>query len=470
VNYALSIFTGLLLILIFPRFDLTWLAPIALSPLLVACAFERSWKRRFLEGWAGGFVFWFGVCYWIQFVLEVHGGMGKWGGWGTFTLFAVLKGLHMAVFAALAGFVIDRWWAIPATAALWTGLERTHGPFGFAWLDLGNAGINMPAPMRLAPILGVYGLSFAFAMIACAVALVVLRRPRRELAWLLILPLIYFLPSPKIAPATRQALVVQPNVDSEVDWTRPLLDETETQLAALSRVHNVDLIIWPEMPVPLYLNDPSFLRYAGKIAESAQTYFLFGAIGRTSKFAPLNAAVMIDPSGHEIDEYDKIKLVPFGEFVPSVFSWVNRVTKETGDFEAGNRVVVFPNHVGAFICYESAFPDLVRQFASGGAEVFVNLSNDGYFGTSAAHEQHLELVRMRAAENARWIVRATNDGITATVDPAGRVTDRLRPFTEVSTIMRYGTTKDQTPYTRHGDWFAWGCLGLGIMSCFRRAV
>ncbi len=470
MNYALSIFTGLLLILIFPRFDLTWLAPIALSPLLVACAFERSWKRRFLEGWAGGFVFWFGVCYWIQFVLEVHGGMGKWGGWGTFTLFAVLKGLHMAVFAALAGFVIDRWWAIPATAALWTGLERTHGPFGFAWLDLGNAGINMPAPMRLAPILGVYGLSFAFAMIACAVALVVLRRPRRELAWLLILPLIYFLPSPKIAPATRQALVVQPNVDSEVDWTRPLLDETETQLAALSRVHNVDLIIWPEMPVPLYLNDPSFLRYAGKIAESAQTYFLFGAIGRTSKFAPLNAAVMIDPSGHEIDEYDKIKLVPFGEFVPSVFSWVNRVTKETGDFEAGNRVVVFPNHVGAFICYESAFPDLVRQFASGGAEVFVNLSNDGYFGTSAAHEQHLELVRMRAAENARWIVRATNDGITATVDPAGRVTDRLRPFTEVSTIMRYGTTKDQTPYTRHGDWFAWGCLGLGIMSCFRRAV
>jgi apolipoprotein N-acyltransferase len=465
VNYALSIFTGILLILVFPRFDLTWLAPVALSPLLLACAWERSWKRRFLIGWAGGFVFWFGVCYWIQFVLEVHGGMGKWGGWGTFTLFAVLKGLHMAVFAALAGFVIARWWAIPATAALWTGLERTHGPFGFAWLDLGNAGINMPAPMRLAPILGGYGLSFVFAMIACAVALIVLRRPRRELGWLLILPLIYFLPPPKPVPATRQALVVQPNVDSEIDWTRPLLDQTETQLAALSRAHNVDLIIWPEMPVPLYLNDPSFLRYAGQIAESSRTYFLFGAIGRTKTFAPLNAAVMIDPSGHEIDEYDKIKLVPFGEFVPDVFSWVNRVTKETGDFAAGSRVVIFPNHVGAFICYESAFPDLVRQFAHDGAEVFVNLSNDGYFGTSAAHEQHLELVRMRAAENARWIVRATNDGITATVDPAGRVTDRLQTFTELSAVMRYGTSTMETPYTRHGDWFAWGCLGIGILSC-----
>jgi apolipoprotein N-acyltransferase len=144
VNFALSIFSAVLLILIFPRYDLTWLAPVALTPLLFACAREESWKRRFLQGWAGGFVFWFGVCTWIQFVLEVHGGMGKWGGWGTFVLFAILKGLHMAVFAALAGFVMPRWWAIPASAALWAGLERTHGPFGFAWLDLGNAGADAP--------------------------------------------------------------------------------------------------------------------------------------------------------------------------------------------------------------------------------------------------------------------------------------------------------------------------------------
>ena len=116
MNFALSIFSAVLLILIFPRFDFTWLAPVALTPLLVACARERSWARRFLEGWAGGFVFWFGICYWIQFVLEVHGGMGQWGGWGTFVLFAILKGLHMAVFAALAGFVIDAFRATPTAA------------------------------------------------------------------------------------------------------------------------------------------------------------------------------------------------------------------------------------------------------------------------------------------------------------------------------------------------------------------
>ncbi len=128
-----------------------------------------------------------------------------------------------------------------------------------------------------------------------------------------------------------------------------------------------------------------------------------------------------------VERYDKIKLVPFGEFVPDIFGWVNRITKEAGDFAPGERVVEFPvngHRIGAFICYESAFPDLVRQFASDGAEVLVNLSNDGYFGHSAAREQHLELVRMRAAENRRWILRATNDGITATIDPAGRVAFR----------------------------------------------
>jgi apolipoprotein N-acyltransferase len=164
----LSTLTAILLIAIFPRFGLTWLAPVALTPLLIACARESKWKRRFLNGWLAGFVFWFGVCCWIQFVLEVHGGLGRWGGWGTFTLFAVLKGLHMAIFATLAGFLIKRWWAIPTVAALWTGLERTHGLLGFTWLQLGNAGIDMPVPMRIAPVLGVYGLSFIFAMLACA--------------------------------------------------------------------------------------------------------------------------------------------------------------------------------------------------------------------------------------------------------------------------------------------------------------
>jgi apolipoprotein N-acyltransferase len=470
LNYALASATAVLLILIFPDFNWTWLAPFALTPLIIACAREQSWKRRFLFGWFGGFIFWFGVCTWIQFVLEVHGGMGRWGGWGSFALFAIIKGLHMAVFATLAGLLIRTTWvvpfAIPAIAALWAGLERTHGLLGFTWLQLGNAAIDMPVLMRLAPFTGVYGLSFVFAMLSCAVALIVLRRPRRELAWLLALPMLLILPAPPPAEqGPEHALLVQPNLDTEMQWTTESLAEVERHFATFSQTQPAPLIIWPEVPAPFYPADPEFRSFVEGIARANHAYLLFGGVASNAAKAPLNSAFLLDPSGAMIDRYDKINLVPFGEFVPEIFGWVNRVTKEAGDFARGSRIVEFPiagHRVGAFICYESAFPDLVRQFTKGGAEVLVNMSNDGYFGHSAAREQHLKLVRMRAAENRRWILRATNDGITATVDPAGRVAFRADAYQLLSADVPYRYLLDTTIYTRYGDWFAWTCLALSL--------
>ena len=156
---------------------------------------------------------------------------------------------------------------------------------------------------------------------------------------------------------------------------------------------------------------------------------------------------MLDPAGKVIDRYDKINLVPFGEFIPPLFGWVNKITKEIGDFVPGDRVVIFPvgeHKLGAFICYESVFPDLVRQFTNSGAEVLVNLSNDGYFGNSAAHAQHLEIARMRAAENRRWILRATNDGISAAIDPRGRIREQMPPFTQTAAMMSFEYETAQT--------------------------
>lgn len=468
VSLALSLLSTLLLILIFPRFDWTWLAPIAIAPLLVACERESSWRRRFVNGWIAGAVFWGVVCYWIQFVLEVHGGMGFWGGWGTFLLFALYKGLHLSVFAVLAGFLMPKPWAIPAIAALWTGIERTHGPLAFAWLDLGNAGIGMPAPMRLAPILGVYGLSFVFAMTGCAVASIVLRRPRRELAWLAVLPALYLAPAlPTAATGEQTALVVQPNIDTEAQWTVESLAALERRLALLSRARGVDLIAWPEAPAPFYPSSPDFRAFIAGVARDSRTHFLLSGVLRNEQGAPLNSALMVNESGTIVDHYDKINLVPFGEYVPPLFGFVNRITNEAGDFVPGNRLVTFSvygHKVAAFICYESAFPDFVRQFPRAGAEALFNLSNDGYFGGGAGREQHLSLVRMRAAENRRWILRATNDGITAMIDPAGRVTDTLPQYREVSAKMQYNYIAEQTFYTRHGDWFAWGCLLAGLSS------
>lgn len=467
MNLVLALVSGLLLILLFPGFNFTWLAPVALAPILIACARETSWKRRWFYGWGAGVVFWCGVCPWIEFVMDVHGGMGPWGGWGTFVLFGLYKGLHMAVFATLAGFLMPRWWAIPAVAALWTGIERTHGFFGFAWLDLGNAGIDMAWPMRLAPITGVYGLSFVFAMLSCALAALIVRRPRREMLWLAALVAVVALPrAPGAAEGSRRALVVQPNIDTEMQWTEDNVRSTEAKLAGLSSAQGADIVVWPEVPAPFYVNDAAFRDYTGRIAQTARVPFLFGAVGFTPQREPLNSAEMLDPSGKVVDRYDKINLVPFGEFIPPMFGWVNRITKEIGDFVPGERVVVFPlggHKLGAFICYESVFPDLVRQFVRGGAEVLVNLSNDGYFGHSYAHQQHLEIARMRAAENRRWILRATNDGITAAIDPSGRVVETLPPFVQTAGMLPYDYESAETPYTRHGDWFAWSCFGFGFV-------
>ncbi len=262
--------------------------------------------------------------------------------------------------------------------------------------------------------------------------------------------------------------MVQPNIDTEADFTPESLRALETQMGILSKTVGEKLIVWPEAPAPFYPADPAFHSYLTDLTGGSRAaYLLLGGVGRTPSGDPLNSAYLVAPGGDVVDRYDKIKLVPFGEFVPPPFGWVNRITKEAGDFVPGDRIVVFPvdgQRVGAFICYESAFPALVRQFAKDGAEVLINLSNDGYFGHSAAYEQHLELVRMRAAENRRWILRATNDGITAMIDPAGRVVQRLPAHEELGSTMKYGVVRERTVYSRSGDWWAWGCLVVGVVA------
>ena len=467
LHTLLALLSPILLLLIFPKFDWRFLAPLALTPLLIALAGTRAGWQRFAYGWASGIFFWFFLCTWIQFVLEVHGGMGRWGGWGSFFLFSILKGLHLAVFSWLAGPLMARVYAVPAIAALWTGLERTHGTFGFAWLALGNAGITMSVPLRLAPFVGVYGLSFVFAMLAVALACVLLGYSRTRLIPLLLLPLLWLLPPiPEGIPANDKALIVQPNIDPTTEWTGMVQQKTEEQLALISDALPAPLIIWPELPAPFYYySDPAFHDVATEIAKH-HGYFLFGTVAYTSEHQPLNSALLLGPNGMAAGRYDKINLVPFGEFVPPLFSFVNRITQEAGDFVPGHGIKILPaagHRLGVFICYESAFPDLVRQFTKQGADVLVNLSNDAYFGRSEAREQHLTLVRMRAVENRRFIVRATNDGISAVIDPSGQVIKRLPSYEELAAPIRYGSVPGTTFYARHGDWFAWICLLAGLV-------
>jgi apolipoprotein N-acyltransferase len=469
VNWLLALASAGLLILAFPRFDLSWLAPVALTPLLVAVARARRVAEGFLLGWAAGLVYWAGACYWIQFVLYHHGGLGVAASWAALLLFAVIKGLHLAVLGALAGILMRRLWAVVAVPALWVAIERTNGPLGFAWQALGNAGISMDVPMRLAPFVGVYGLSFVFAMLGSGLALVVMRRPREQLAPLLLLPALYLLPRlPEATRPTETALLVQPNISESAEWSPEWTERMYQRLESLSRRGVAEaggrepgLVVWPEVPLPVYYyENAGFREVVTRVAIRTDAYLLLNVVAHTAQGAPLNSALLVDPQGRPVARYDKIFLVPIGEYVPRPFGFISRISGEVGDFVPGKEVVVLPagqHRIGAFICYESVFPHLVRQFAAQGAELFVNISNDGWYGRTVARDQHLKIVRMRAAENRRWILRATNDGITASIDPAGRVVRHLPSYFEGAATAGYAWIAMQTPYTRYGDWFVLLC-------------
>ena len=234
------------------------------------------------------------------------------------------------------------------------------------------------------------------------------------------------------------------------------------------------IIVWPEVPAPFYyFDDPKFRAYIDGLARTAKAYLLLGIVAHTPAGAPLNSAVLVAPQGGAVSRYDKVNLVPFGEFVPWPFGFANKISTEVGDFTAGTRVVVSPvgdHNEGTFICYESVFPNFVRKFAANGAEVLFNISNDGWFGKSAARLQHLSMVRMRAAENRRWILRSTNDGITATIDSAGRLRGTVPPFVEAASNTGFNYIAEQTVYTRWGDWFPLLCAAFAILALVVGAV
>lgn len=463
-NFGLAVLSGLLLVVIHPDLNLSFLAPIAIAPLILALMREERSRYRFLLGYTTGFVFWSGLNYWIHFVLAEHGGMGPALAAVAFAGFLILKAVHLGFFGLLAGKLLEHKWAALTVPALWVGIERFPTWFEYRWLTLGNAAVDSQAAQWVAPLAGVYGMSFLLAAAGMF--------PRFRMAAILI-PIVLWPAHLSEQPSSHQAVSVQPAIADREDWTTEQATALQKRLEYLSLQNALAsrsrLILWPEMPAPVYYDEDRELRESlTSLARTTSAHVLIGTVAHNPNGAPLNAALMIKPTGEPLGRYDKMFPVPFGEYVPFPFGTViEKVTSEVGDFASGTRVVVFDTpdaRVGAFICYESAFPHLVRRFATAGATVFANLSNDGYFGRTAARQQHLSLVRMRALENRRWILRSTNDGITASVDPQGSVRKALPPLVEGAGLLPFQPRADLTFYSMYGDVFAWFCLALGLIA------
>jgi len=499
LRLAVALVSGAALSLSFTGLYLSIYSWICVAALLLT-AIGASGRVAFACGFLHALLFVLTSVPWIATVLSVHGGLPVAGGWGVLLLIASAWGVLVGGFTLTVNRISRRSIELALIAApfVWVTFEfvRAHLPeISFPWNLLGYPASANLGLLQIATLTGIYGLSFLAAAFNALLAWVVASKrmalkQRVGIAGMVTtILLVAALVGPRLVPRARAqhfARVVQLNFpevpEYPSDWfakNGPQLDEVSKMSLAPS-AEKPDLLVWPEAPAPFSFEDSQFARLASSLAVRFGHPFLAGAIewktpvDRSDKvppgrLVPYNSAILTDAQGQRVFVYDKIHLVPFGEYepFPLIHRVVANISDEVGGFHKGNRYAVgrLPNgHTFAvFICYEAIYPNLVRRFVANGAELLLNISNDGWFGHSAAAQQHLHMVRVRAVENRRWIVRSTNNGYTMSVDPYGRITEPLPPDVRAETDLRYDFRTDKTIYTRFGNWFAWMCVTVSVI-------
>jgi apolipoprotein N-acyltransferase len=477
--------------------------------ILLLCVFGARPSAAFGCGFFHGLLFVLTSVPWIATVLTVHGGLSVVGGWAVLLLIAVAWGILTGAFAWSVHRLSRQSIELACIGApfLWVTFEfaRAHLPeISFPWNLLGYPAATNPGLVQLTTITGIYGLSFLVAgfngllgWTSASSRLTIRTRIIYSAAATAIL-LSVALAGPRLVPqpqARHFARAVQlnfPEVESyPADWFQAHsadLGEIE-RISLAPTAEKPDLLVWPEAPAPFSFQDPQFAKLASTLAIRFGHPFLAGVIewkpavdpsdaAPHGNLLPYNSALLIDAQGQRTFVYDKVHLVPFGEYepFPLIHHVVSSVSSEVGGFHKGNKYVVgkLPagNAFGVFVCYEAIYPGEVRRFAAGGAQLLINISNDGWFGRSAAAEQHLRMARVRAVENRRWLVRSTNNGFTVSVDPYGRIFEPLPPDVRAAADLPYDFRTDETIYTRFGDWFAWLCVLVSVIlvvATFRKA-
>ncbi len=509
--------SGVLQVLIFPKPALYILSWVALAPLIYAILKCReqdamlvlddggqflgpatAWQG-FLLGYVSGVIWYLGSCYWVFYVMHVYGSIGVAMSVLLLLMYALYLALYHGLFGLLLALIAARrngfsLRALVFTPFVWVAIElaRTYIT-GFPWDLLGTTQIDNIPLSGVATVTGVYGISFEIVLVNTAVAaafLVPYRRRRFLLTASLAAAIALHagkLVHPAPLPISYGATLVQadvPILDSG-DWTLDYLTQTLDSLAALSvrptrgAPGTTGLIIWPESPAPFFATDLHVRSTLANVARATGSYIIAGTLGIEHAGDPTrqpdiyNSASVIAPSGAWTARYDKIHLVPFGEYVPfeRMFSFASGLTHQVGTFARGKSrlpLQIGETKVGMFICYEAIFPNEVRQFARNGAEVFVNISNDGWYGEGGAPWQHLNQARMRSVENHRWLLRDTNTGITAVIDPYGRIVAEAPRNQRTQLQGAYSLEHGTTFYTRHGDWFPLLCAIITLLGLVLR--
>jgi apolipoprotein N-acyltransferase len=516
-RFVAAIASGLLLVLAFEPFHHMLLAWIALVPLLYTLSVETGWKRALVCGWLAGVVFFFFSTNWITHSMIQFGGLAKPLAYGASLLFssvvAFFPGLFAVVMARLSRAFGYR--ALLLAPFVWVATEWLRGVItGATWNVLGISLVGSEWINWTARLGGVYLPGWLIVLpAALLVSLLDSRIPSASarielLVAAAVAVVIVFLARPDepknlsqlpqvniagIQPDIPLSLYETPGEASQYfERTLKLTRDTISQAGN----QKTDLIVWAESPLTLnYEHDEAVRTRLNELVQQTGDNLIFNAIARDGDHYFNSAQTIAPPFGsqpvRQLRRYDKIRLVPFGEYVPFRFALGYFVPPMVGDFTPGraatvNTLRLKTQHAllqneetdwqpglerttnfartGTFICYEAAYPNLVRQFVRNGATLLINISNDAWFGNTAGARQHLAHVRMRAIENDRDLVRVTNSGISALITADGRVVDELPMFTPAAKVWQAHLNNRETLYTRYGDWFPLVCTLISLLA------
>ena len=504
-NIVLTISSAILLTLSFPKYDIWILAWVGLIPLFFVVSNNNS-KRSFLWCWFSGTLFYSFTTNWITQTMNQYGGMPLWLSFMVLLLLSVYLGVYTGLFGYLSKYISDNT-SIPLPAAapfVWVSLEflKAHLLSGFPWASLGYSQYKFLHIIQIADITGVYGVSFLIVAVNAVLFGIFLLRSEKVLSnrlriisissitFLFVLSLCYgYYRLSKDYDSNDNELniaVIQGNIPQHLKWNRSFQRKTIDTYKRLTNEaagHGSDLVVWPETAAPFYFQEYSQYREEVlDIAADGNTYLLFGnpsykLVDDDIKPQMLNSAYLISPYRDIMARYDKIHLVPFGEYVPlsNILFFVEKLASGTGDFSAGRDHIVMElpeSKFGVVICYEVIFPELVRKFILNGANFMVTITNDAWFGKTSAPYQHFTMAVFRSVENRIYFARAANTGISGFISPKGKILQAGPIFEETVLIQKIFPSNTISFYTKNGDIFTYGaifitCLILVIASAKR---
>jgi len=490
---------GLALTACFPNTGAAPLAWVALIPLLAAVRGQPP-RQAMRLGIVCGLVHYLTLLYWVVYTMTTYGRLPLWLSLPVWFLLSLVLSLFTGVFGLGIG-CLGRG-PLPLALvgpALWTAVElaRTHIFTGFPWALLGASQYRQLPIIQLVEFTGTYGLSFAIVLgnVLLFLAWAGLRDGQpaargRSMAlvgagvglfgvlWIWgqariqqIDALAAAAPGPRIA-------VLQGNIDQDHKWDPAFQNDTITtyvQLCQQAVGQGAQLIVWPETAAPFfygYQAEPTAKVEAAIVGLRVSAILGSPSLERGQQAVSYyNSAFLVDETGAVRGKYDKVHLVPFGEYVPlkRFLPFVGKMVEQVGDFSPGRQGQILDwqgRGLGILLCYEVIFPELARAMAANGAGLLINMTNDAWFGRTGAPAQHFSTAVMRAVENRRSLARAANTGISGFIDPAGRIVAASNLFERTSLTGTLPVMGMQSLYTRRGDWFAWLCVaaaaGAGI--------